>query len=117
MNCYMKTKSSNIVYLKDFRVQLAKGNEQNELRHKEVMILSKNMTYRFTLCNTDDSKGNLIIKVKDNNKIVFSSFNEKTGKSFSYIDFICNKTGTYQIYLDFIEFEQGSGLAVVSLIK
>ena len=115
--CAMNT-GINATYLKDFRVQLGKGNPQGELRYKEVFPLSKNMKYRFTLCNAENSKGELIIKIKNSNgQQVLLSFDPKSGKTYPYVDFICNKTDTYQLYYDFRDFQQGLGVGIVSLIK
>ena len=109
---------TNSTYLKDFRVQLGKCNPQTELRYKQVFPLSKNMKYRFTLCNPDNSKSELIMKVKDDTgRIILASFDQKSGKTFPSIDFTCNKTGTYQLYFDFRDFQQGLGVGIISLIK
>jgi hypothetical protein len=115
--CAMNT-GANSTYLKDFRVQLGKGNPQAELRYKQVFPLSKNMKYRFTLCNSDNSKGELILKIKDDTgKLILSSYDQKSGKTYSPVDFICNKTGTYYLYFDFRDSQQGLGVGIVSLIK
>jgi len=108
----------NTTYLKDFRVQLGKGNPQNDLRYKQVFPLSKNMKYKFTLCSADNSGGVLIMKLKDDTgKQVLSSFDPKSGKTFPSIEFTCYKTGTYQISFDFLNFSQGLGVGVISLVK
>jgi hypothetical protein len=109
---------SNTTYLKDFRVQLGKGNPQGELRFKQVFPLSKNMKYKFTLCSADNSTGVLIMKIKDEaGKQVLASFDEKSGKTFPSVEFTCNKTGTYQILFDFMNSSQGLGVGVISLVK
>jgi hypothetical protein len=109
---------ANSTYLKDFRVQLGKGTSQTELRYKQVFPLSRNMKYRFTLCNPDNSKSELIMKLKDDTgRLVLASFDQKSGKTYPSIDFICNKTGTYQLYFDFRDFQQGLGVGIISLIK
>jgi hypothetical protein len=108
----------NTVFLKDYRIQLPKAANAPELRFKEALPLSKNMRYRFTLCNADNSSGQLIMKIIDSEgKVQASSFDQKSGKSFPKIDFTCNKTGTYKIYFDFLGFQPGSGVGVVSLVK
>ena len=105
-------------FLKDFVVQLGKTTSQNDLRYKANMSLWKNTKYHFTLCNTKDSKGQLILNIKDGaNKSVLSSYDQKTGKTYPYIDFICNKSGIYQLNYDFINGQQGSGVGVVSMVK
>jgi hypothetical protein len=108
----------NCKYLKDFRVQLGKAPSEGELRYKTQMSLWKNTKYRFTMCNSEDSKGKLILNVKDDaNKMVISSYDQKTGKIYPFIDFTCNKSGIYQLSFDFTEGQQGSGVGVVSMVK
>ena len=108
----------NAKYLKDFRIQLGKAPAQSELRFKADMSLWKNTKYRFDLCNTSDSKGQLILSIKDEaNKIVTSSFDQKTGKTYTFVTFTCNKSGKYQLNFDFAEGQQGSGVGLVSVVK
>jgi hypothetical protein len=108
----------NAKYLKDFRVQLGKASTEGELRYKAQMSLWKNTKYRFTMCNSEDSQGKLILTIKDDtNKMVLSSFDQKTGKTYPYVDFICNKSGIYQLNFDFTNGQQGSGIGVVSMVR
>jgi hypothetical protein len=82
------------------------------------MSLWKNTKYRFTMCNAANSKGQLILAIKDDaNKTILSSFDKKTGKIFSFVDFECQKSGIYQISYDFRDGQQGSAVGVVSMIK
>jgi hypothetical protein len=105
-------------YLKDFRVKLGKTASQNDLRYKANMSLWKNTKYRFSMCNTDDSQGQLILSIKDDtNKTVLSSFDPKTGKAYPLVDFVCSKSGIYQLSYDFSEGQQGSALGVVCVVK
>ena len=105
-------------YLKDFRIQLGKAAGQDELRYKANMSLWKNTKYRFTMCSTEDSKGQLILSIKDDaNKVVLSSYDKNTGKTYPFVDFVCNKSGIYQLNFDFLNGQQGSGVGVVSMVK
>ena len=116
-NCAINA-GANAKYLKDFRVQLGKTANPADLRYKANMSLWKNTKYRFTLCNTEDSKGQLILSLKDDaNKIILSSFDQKTGKTYPFVDFICRKSGIYQLNYDFTNGQQGSGIGVVSMVK
>lgn len=116
-NCVMNT-GTNAKYLKDFRIKLGKATNQSELRYKANMSLWKNTKYRFTMCNAEDSKGQLFLNIKDDvNKTVASSFDQKTGKTYPFVDFLCNKSGIYQLNYDFTDGQQGSGVAVVSMVK
>jgi flagellar hook assembly protein FlgD len=105
-------------YLKDFRVQLGKAENQKDFRYKANMSLWKNTKYRFSMCNADNSAGRLILTIKDEtNKVVISSYDNKTGKTYASIDFTCNKSGIYQLSYDFENWQQGSGVGIVSMIK
>jgi len=116
-NCAINA-GANAKYLKDFRIQLGKGAAQGELRYKANMSLWKNTKYRFTMCNAENSKGQLILAIKDEtNRVILSSFDKKTGKIYSFVDFECQKSGIYQINYDFTDGQQGSGVGVVSMIK
>jgi hypothetical protein len=116
-NCVLNA-GNDAKYLKDFRVQLGKAVAQNDLRYKANMSLWKNTKYRFTMCSTEDSKGQLILNIKDDaNKVILSSFDKKTGKTYPFVDFVCNKSGIYQLNYDFTDGQQGSGVGVVSMVK
>lgn len=108
----------NTTYLKDFFIQLPKASNNDAVPvHKANMYLLKNMKYRFSLCNSPDSNGELVITIYDQSKELISSLNRSTGKKYSSIDFICNKTGLYTLWFGFEGGEQGSGVGVVSMIK
>ncbi len=105
-------------YLKDFRIQLGKRTSGEEFRYKATMSLWKNTKYRFTMCNADDSDGQLIMNIRnEEDKIVAFSFDQKTGKSYGYIDFVCNRSGIYEIDFDFTGGESGSAIGVVSMVR
>jgi hypothetical protein len=116
-SCVMSA-GANAKFLKDFVVQLGNDAVQNDLRYKANIALWKNTKYRFSLCSADDSKGKLILNIKDDgNKLIQSSYDKKTGKTYPFIDFICQKSGMYQLNYDFTNGQQGSGVGVVSMVK
>jgi hypothetical protein len=105
-------------YLKDYRIQLGQGTSQNDFRYKAKMSLWKNTRYRFTLCTADNSKGRLILSIWDEtNKIILSSVDQNTGAIYPFVDFICNKSGVYQVGFDFTDRQSGSGVSIVSMIQ
>jgi len=105
-------------YLRDFSIQLGENHSQGEFRYKAALSLRKKTKYRFTLCTADNSKGQLILNLMDEaNKIVLSSVDQKTGTVYPFVDFICNKSGVYQVGFDFTEGQSGSGVSIVSMIK
>jgi hypothetical protein len=115
--CVMNT-GDNTKYLKDFRVQLGSAQNQSDLRYKANMSLWKNTKYRFSMCNAANSKGKLILTIKDEtNKLILSSYDKSTGRVYPFIDFTCNKSGIYQLCFDFENGQQGSGVGVVSMVR
>jgi hypothetical protein len=108
----------NTTYLKDFRVQLPKAAQDAAVPvYKANMYLMKNMKYRFSVCDAPGSGGELLITLYDQNKEIISSYNSSSGKKFSSVDFICNKTGLYTLWYSFVGGEQGSGVGVVCMIR
>jgi hypothetical protein len=108
----------NTTYLKDFMVQLPEAAPKaTPPVYKANMYLMKNMNYRFSVCDAPGSKGELIVTIYDQSKELISSLDKSTGKKYSSIDFICNKTGLYTLWYDFLNGEQGSGVGVVCMIK
>ena len=98
----------NTTYLKDFRIQLPKAATRHAAPvYKANMYLMKNMKYRFSVCNAPGSKGELVITIYDQGKELISSFNKSTGKEYTSVDFICNKTGLYTLWYGFISGETG----------
>ena len=108
----------NTTYLKDFRVQLPKAAQDAAVPvYKANMYLMKNMKYRFSVCDAPGSGGELLITLYDQNKEIISSYNNSSGKKYSSVDFICNKTGLYTLWYSFVGGEQGSGVGVVCMIR
>jgi hypothetical protein len=116
-NCALNA-GTDAKYLKDFRIQLGKGVAQSELRYKANISLWKNTRYRFSMCNTEDSQGVLFLNIKDeSNNLVLSSYDQRSGKTFTSVDFVCRKSGIYHISFDFTDGQPGSGVGIVSMIK
>jgi hypothetical protein len=116
-NCLMSAGASSR-YLKDFRIQLGKGTERDDFRFKVNIPLWKNTRYRFTMCNAEGSRAELILNIKDEGKrIILSSVDPKTKKVSPYVDFACNKSGIYELNYDFKDRQPGSGVGLVSIIK
>ncbi len=105
-------------YLKDFRIQLGKGASGSDFRYKAKLSLWKDTKYRFTICTANNSKGQLIMNVRDDSdKLILASTEENTGAAFSSVDFICSRSGIYQICFDFSDRLPGSGIGVVSILN
>jgi len=116
-NCVVSA-GPNTTYLKDYVIKLPKTTSKTSIPVvKENFPLSKGTNYRFTICNSEGSAGQLIITIYDRDQKVISSLNEKTGKIYNSVDFACNKTGTYTFHFSFSNGDQGMGVGVVSFVR
>jgi len=105
-------------YLKDFVVQLsAAGAGEKEPVAKFSMVLSKATLYRFSICNSEDSDGEGIIRLFDTERLIASSYIESTGKVFNQFDFECQKTGVYHVFISFKDGKAGSAIGILSFVK
>jgi len=108
----------NTTYLKDFVIKLPKAASTDNIPvHKANIYLMKNQNYRFTMCNSENSEGELIISLYDKQKLITSSFIKKSENIYSSVEFYCNKTGLYQLWYNFKDGEKGMGVGIVSLVK
>jgi len=114
----MKTTGPASKYLKDYKIQLGDGVLGSDFRYRANLSLWKNTRYRFTMCTADDSRGRLILSIRDDlNRPVLSSFEKGSETVYSYVDFVCNKSGIYKLYFDFTGNTSGSGVSIVSLVQ
>lgn len=105
-------------YLKDFIIKLGSDPSGPGFRYKAELVLRKRTKYRFTMCTNESTGGQLIFSLKDpKNQSVASSVDPKTGNISRNVDFLCKKSGKYQISYDFSDGKAGSGVGVVSLIE
>jgi hypothetical protein len=109
--------AANTSFLKNYVIKLAKGSPSSDLRWKEPFYLSKNITYNFTLCNADNSSGQLIMKILDSKGIPQAMSYTKSGQTIPAFNFECKSSGQYQFQFDFKDFQPGIGVGIVSMVK
>ena len=112
-----KNAGSDTKYLKDYVVKFPKADSQGNIPiHKNTAILLKNTHYRFSICNSDDSKGQGVIQLYNNGKKVASSITDN-GKIYRSFDFKCQKTGSYQIWISFKDGKEGYAVGILSFVN
>jgi len=100
------------IYLKEFVVSLDKAEKgQKPPMYRQSVILRGNNIYRFNLCN---EKGNAVIRVYDTSKMLLSSYDSKTKKEYDPINFLCRKTGQYNIIITFQGGKAGEAVGIMS---
>ena len=100
------------VYLKDFEVSLpAAVTDQPVPVYRTTVILRGNNIYRFNLCN---EKGEAIIRIYDNAKMMVSSQYYQSEEHNHLINFLCKKTGKYTILISFRDGTAGEAVGIMS---
>ncbi|MCK4920520.1 MAG: hypothetical protein KAS71_05705 [Bacteroidales bacterium] len=112
------TAGSDATYLKDFVVKLnAAGSDNRPPMFRQSLALRKNVTYRFSICNMDNSEGEAIMRVYDQTKLILSTWYPDTGKEFNIINFKCMKSGVYTIVISFKEGKKGEAIGILSYVS
>ena len=100
------------IYLKEFVVELPKAEkDQRPPMFRQSVILRGNNIYRFNLCN---EKGEAVIRVYDSASLLVSTYDTKTEKEYNPINFLCRKTGQYNIIITFKKGKAGEAVGIMS---
>lgn len=103
-------------YMKDFKVRLkAQEPRKQQPIAKFSVTLSKGQTYRLSVASAKEFPGQGIIQIYENDMLMGSNFFK--GKFFPYIDFPCQKTGSYLIFITFHEGKEGCAAGILSVVK
>ena len=101
-------------YLKDFRIKLDAGDPPPVQRFP--ILLKKYIKYRFTVCNSKDYEGKVILQLFDNNRQLATTYIVATGKDYPYIDWVCTKTGAYHLVYSFRDGKAGLAVGLLSMV-
>jgi hypothetical protein len=114
MDCADKAGES-AVYLKDFQVELpaAEPGERPPM-FRQALVLRGNNIYRFNLCN---QQGEAVIRIYDSSRMLLSSYDAASGEEFNPIQFLCQKTGPYNIVITFKNGTAGEAIGIMSHVK
>lgn len=115
--CFIST-GDDARYLKDFIVILdsAKENEAPPVFRRNL-ALRKNVTYRFSICNMEDSEGEAILRLYDNANLTLTSYLPGSEKIFNTINFTCKKSGVYTIIINFKDGKPGKAIGILSYVE
>jgi hypothetical protein len=105
-------------YQKDFPVELeAAGPDGKAPQQKITVVLQKNIEYRFTVCSAENSEGKAYLQLYDMSRLFVSTLNQATGQIYKSINFQCQKTGPYHIFLQMQDGKKGSAVAILSFVR
>ncbi|MDD2197727.1 MAG: hypothetical protein PHE03_00690 [Bacteroidales bacterium] len=100
--------------LKDFTIRLDAGNPPPTQRFS--IILKKGIKYRFSVCNSNDFEGKVVLQLLDNNRLQATTYVVATGKDYPSIDYSCTKTGAYHLFYTFRDGKPGLAVGLLSLV-
>lgn len=110
--------AGDVMYLKDFVVKLDQGVPGGAPpTARFALLLSKGVVYRFTVCTAPNSEGEAVLQLFDQNTLYGSTYNSATGTEYSRIDFKCQKTGVYHVFISFKDGKAGEGVGIMSYVK
>ena len=104
-------------YLKDFQVKLDVSVDGRPQVARYPLVLSSNNVYRFSICDMENSEGKAVIKLYDNNRLIFSSYSEDTSEEFNPFNFLCRKTGIYHVFISFLDGKPGEAVGILSYVS
>ena len=105
-------------FLSDYPVQLSVASDGERAPvYRKAIALRKGNRYRFTICTDEESSGDAVLELYDQNKLMGSSYNPETGKEYRVFDFDCNKTAIYIVFVSFKDGKDGSAIGILSHVK
>ena len=104
-------------YLKDFKVKLGESTNGRPQVARYPLVLSSNNIYRFSVCDMENSAGKAVIKLYDNNRLIFSSIAEESKEEFNPFNFMCRKTGIYHVFISFLDGKPGEAVGILSYVS
>lgn len=108
---------ANAVYLREFKVRFD-GLEKGKIPSaKYPVLLSKNTTYRFNVCDAEGFDGEVILQLYLKDKLVGSTFDTKTSSNLKHFDYTCSKAATYEVVMSFRDGKPGCAVGILSMIS
>lgn len=105
-------------YLKDFKIRLKKGKKNKPAPVARFsVVLNKGTHYRLSVCDAQEFEGEVILQLYDNDKLLGSTYNVATGKSYKQFDFVCKKSAVYHLFYSFKEGEEGCSVGILSFVN
>lgn len=108
---------TNAVYLREFKVKFD-GPERGKAIPvaRYPILLSKNTTYRFNVCNAEEFEGKVILQLYLKDRLMGSTFDAQTATDMQRFDFTCDKAATYEVVMSFDQGKPGCAVGILSLL-
>lgn len=114
MDCASKA-GPTAIYLKDFQVKLpAAVPGERPPMYQQALVLRGNNVYSFNLCN---KQGEAILRIFDSSRLILATYDDANKKESNPIQFLCKKTGPYNIVITFKDGRAGESIGIMSYIN
>ena len=107
--------AGDATFLKDFKIRLDAGDPAPTQRFS--VILKKGIKYRFSVCNSKDFDGKVVLQLLDNNRLLATTYIVATGTDHPTIDYVCTRTGAYHLFFNFRDGKTGLAVGLLSLVE
>ncbi len=80
------------------------------------VFLNEGIRYRFNVANATEYEGKAILQLYDRSRMLGSTFDTERKTDKQLFDFVCDKTGSYQVLMSFSEGKRGCAVGVMSMV-
>jgi|WetSurSiteA1Bulk_404760.scaffolds.fasta_scaffold36924_1 hypothetical protein len=102
-------------YIKSF---IADANPRKKANSEYSYVFSKGSTYIMIACNEKVIGGEMVINLYDRNHVLIAStWDEKSKKHYTDLEYPCSATGVYYIKATFDAAKSGCGMCILGFSK
>lgn len=107
----------DVVLIRDFKVKLSEGTKRNPSPSSKFSVLmQKGITYRFTVSKNSMSATEPILQLFDRGELLASNYDARLAKTSDRFDFLCSRTGNYQVIISMRENKEGCAVGIMGMI-
>lgn len=108
---------TDAIFIRDFKVKLDEGTMKRPSPVGRFQVyLSQNVHYRFNVANAVGYEGSVILQLYDRTRLMASTFDTESRFDHQTFDFICEKSGLYQVLMSFSEGKRGCAVGIMSMV-
>ena len=108
---------NDIVLVRDFKVKIKEGTRRNPTPSSRFNVLmQKGLTYRFTISKNKSEIIEPILQLFDRNELLGSTYDTQTSKNIEKFEYLCTRTGNYQVFISIRESKAGCAVGLMSMV-
>lgn len=103
--------------IKDLRISLKGGSEKKPVNQVIPISLRKGLRYKLYSVNNTDNAGKMILGIYANKQkqvLLGTTYNDRLKKHYESIEFSCQASGSYYLFVSFEGYKKGCGVAFIS---